>query len=162
MKIKRYIFWALFIIWMGIIFMFSSQPSAESLESSSFLAEFFIKIFYPEFATSSKDTQMLMIESCQNIVRKGAHITEYAILGFLGLGACLSTFKRKNFWISLGICVLYAASDEIHQLFVPGRAGRISDVLIDSVGALIGIIIYIILSDKFAFLRKNEVNYDKT
>lgn len=161
MKIKRIIFWTLLIVWMGIIFMMSAQPSIRSTETSSPLAEFMIKIFYPEYETSSAETQVLIYDSCQNIVRKTAHFTEYAILGFLCLGACLSTFKRKNFWISLAICVLYAISDEVHQIFVPGRAGRISDVLIDSLGTLAGLLIYIKMCDKFKFLTKNEGKYEE-
>jgi len=43
------------------------------------------------------------------------------------------------------ICVLYAISDETHQIFVPGRSAQISDVLIDSVGAIVGILMYLVL-----------------
>jgi len=43
-------------------------------------------------------------------------------------------------------CVLYAISDETHQIFVPGRSAQISDVLIDSVGAIVGILMYLVLA----------------
>lgn len=47
----------------------------------------------------------------------------------------------KAFTLALGICILYAISDEFHQLFVPGRGGQIRDVLIDSTGAIVGVAI---------------------
>ena len=74
------------------------------------------------------------------IVRKFAHFTEYLILGML----CLNMIKKcglKN-CLAILICVLYAASDEIHQIFVPGRSCRVMDILLDSFGSISGIIIY--------------------
>lgn len=161
MKHKKTLFWALTVLWMIIIFSLSAQPAVKSTETSSVITDIMIKLFYPEFQASTPETQALIIDSCQHNVRKTAHFIEYAVLGFLCLGACLSTFKRKNFWIALSICVLYSISDEVHQIFVPGRAGRFSDVLIDSFGALAGILFYIWLSGKIRFLQKNEGNYEK-
>ena len=64
------------------------------------------------------------------IVRKCAHMTEYAILTFL----LYKTFVHKQNPLikSFLFTVLYACSDEFHQLFIPGRAGQIRDVCIDS------------------------------
>lgn len=44
--------------------------------------------------------------------------------------------------LALATCIVYAVSDEIHQLFVPGRGAQVKDVMIDSTGAFAGIIIY--------------------
>lgn len=78
------------------------------------------------------------------IVRKSAHAIEYLILSILLLLA-LSTFKLSiksiNIYV-LSIILLYGLSDEFHQLFVPGRNGRLEDVAIDFIGGLIGLIIY--------------------
>ena len=67
-----------------------------------------------------------------------AHATEYAILGIL-LTATLSSFEKRHYglwgWL-LGTG--YAATDEIHQLFVPGRSGQVTDVMLDSAGCLLG------------------------
>jgi len=52
----------------------------------------------------------------------------------------------KFILFSLGICVLYAVSDEVHQLFVPGRGRQVRDVLIDSAGAIVGIGLYRVVS----------------
>ena len=77
-------------------------------------------------------------ESIEFPVRKTAHATEYAILGIL-LTATLSSFEKRHYelwgWL-LGTG--YAATDEIHQLFVPGRSGQVTDVMLDSAGCLLG------------------------
>ena len=81
------------------------------------------------------------------IVRKGAHFTEYLILGFL---AALDVYhintekqagmtRFKCFIIAWAIATLYAVTDEIHQAFVPERACAFTDVCIDSAGAILGI-----------------------
>lgn len=68
------------------------------------------------------------------VLRKGAHITEYAILGALLLRAT----RRPG--IALGLAALYAISDEVHQHFVEGRHAAALDVLIDATGALVGVL----------------------
>lgn len=74
------------------------------------------------------------------IIRKGAHITEYFILFILIYNFIEDNFTRKKVYlIAFTIVVLYASSDEIHQIFVPGRAGRITDIGIDTIGAIIAI-----------------------
>ncbi|PHS31770.1 MAG: hypothetical protein COA82_09845 [Alkaliphilus sp.] len=52
----------------------------------------------------------------------------------------------KGVLVTFVFCVLYAISDETHQIFVPGRSAQISDVLIDSVGAIVGILMYLVLA----------------
>ena len=73
-----------------------------------------------------------------------AHFTEYLILGILVLNY-LSTYGKLNkrmLIVALIICYLYAFSDEIHQIFIPGRTAKVLDTLIDGSGSLIGLIIY--------------------
>ena len=70
------------------------------------------------------------------VLRKLAHTTEYAILGALLVRAT----RRPN--LAFGLGVLYAASDELHQTFVPGRHGSPIDVAIDSVGIALGILLW--------------------
>lgn len=71
----------------------------------------------------------------------------YLVLGIFVINAFVVSGIRgyKAFFFSLIFCLLYAASDEIHQLFVQGRGAKATDVLIDSIGALIGIGIYNII-----------------
>ena len=79
------------------------------------------------------------------ITRKLAHLTEYAILGFLAARA-FRTSKRpaissRWFLISLTLIVVYALADEYHQSFVPTRTGTIYDSLIDIVGGLMALLL---------------------
>ena len=67
------------------------------------------------------------------VLRKGAHAAEFAVLGFLLLRA----LGREAVALALGIA--YAASDELHQHFVPGRQGSVLDVLLDSFGVAAGV-----------------------
>ena len=82
-------------------------------------------------------------EKVDHPVRKTAHATEYAILGLLIAGAYIErgTSIRKGILIPWGAATLYAATDEFHQLFVPGRSGQVSDVMLDSAGVLAGVLV---------------------
>ena len=70
------------------------------------------------------------------IIHKIAHLLEYSVLGFFSMRAA---GKR---YLLLAIPIVFAATDEIHQLFVPSRQGRLHDFLIDSSGVLLGAFIY--------------------
>lgn len=79
-----------------------------------------------------------------HIVRKNAHFFAYLVLGILVMNALRRSEVSgiKVAILTLGICALYAGSDEMHQLFVAGRSGQIIDVFIDSSGTFIGIGLY--------------------
>jgi len=89
------------------------------------------------------------IATLNHLIRKLAHFTVYFVLGILTANALktsgVSTFKAVA--LALAICIVYAATDEIHQMFVPGRGAQVKDVLIDSVGAVVGIGVYVFVSD---------------
>lgn len=76
-------------------------------------------------------------------IRKMAHATEYAILGMLMSGAVYAygVCGKKVVRYAWILATIYAATDEFHQLFVPGRSGQFRDVLLDSTGAAVGILI---------------------
>src|SRR5690606_6415601 len=77
-----------------------------------------------------------------HIIRKLAHFSIYFILGALVYRALIkSGYDKKTCLVSFLICVAYAISDEFHQLFVPGRGCQAKDVLIDSAGSLIAIVL---------------------
>lgn len=96
--------WLPVLIWAGVIFAFSSIPSLNS-----------------------------GLGTWDYVLRKGAHMTEYAILALLLVRA------TGSYAWAFGLAVAYAASDEVHQLFVRGRHGSPLDVAIDAAGALIGL-----------------------
>ena len=144
---RRIFFSILVVTWMVVIFSFSAKPGDESENQSIKAGMFVCHVFVPGFDGMSEQQQISMARAIDHPVRKTAHATEYAVLAGLVLGAVTKGLVRwKNILISICVTVLYAATDEFHQLFVPGRSGRITDVLIDGCGAVAGtIIIWIIL-----------------
>ena len=126
-KIKYFI--PSFIL-MIIIFMFSQQTGNESSGLSSQIV-LWIQTY-------------LDIPITELIVRKAAHMSEYAVLTLTFIyGFYKNQYPLKKIIVYSLICAfLYACTDEFHQLFIGGRAGQFTDVLIDTCGALITIVIY--------------------
>lgn len=118
----------LVILWMIFIFIMSSFNATKSTNQSNII----VNIIKDKINIEN-------ITILSMVVRKIAHFTEYAILGLLVYNLIYSF--DKNIGYAILICILYAISDEIHQLFVPGRSCQILDVLIDSLGSITGIIL---------------------
>jgi len=143
-RIKTLLPWVLVILWMFLIFNMSSQPATQSNSLSLGVTEKVI-----ETVNKFKPGADLNIETVNHIVRKNAHFFAYLLLAVLTLNALRKGEKlgwRKSI-LAFVICVLYAASDEIHQLFVPGRGPQVKDVFIDSSGALLGIAIFMVVNN---------------
>lgn len=134
--------WIAVLLWMLLIFTLSAQHALESSCLSHKFSEVIIEkvsMVIPLDIETSTTTDFV---KCFNyIIRKSAHVSEYFILGALVMNAMKTSKVRrfKAFIFSVLLCILYAVSDEIHQLFVPGRGAQVMDVLIDSVGAIAGI-----------------------
>lgn len=126
-KAKIIISWTLVIICMAVIFSLSAQTAGESSEVSGQL------IF------------MMKLNISQDFIRTVAHFLEYTGLAVLIFNALYQTFGYQRPFVALIVSSLYAVSDEIHQLFVEGRAFQISDIVIDSLGAAGGITVLILL-----------------
>lgn len=133
------------IIWISIIYAFSAQPAKESSQNSSGIVEWLIQILYPHYEELSESKQTQISDHWTWLVRKSAHAAEYAILAILIYVTCvISNLKwahQIRICIALAGSIVYAATDELHQLFVQGRSGQFKDVLIDAAGALIGVFI---------------------
>lgn len=149
MKLK-YFSWLPAVFIMVIIFLFSAEPAIESEESSISIANRIMNVY--EKITEKQiqeDVRFERLSVIDHIIRKGAHFTEYAILAIV-IGFHFGVWKKKGLTLillSVGISALYAATDEFHQLFVPGRSGRINDVMIDTFGAIMGsLLLYSILN----------------
>lgn len=138
------ILWSLVIGLMGFIFSMSAEPAAESSETSGNTLRAIFKVIFPGFKDFDEAMQQHIIDQNQYFIRKTAHFSVYTLLGILVSLAMSQHIKRFSL-ISYGIGTLYAVSDEIHQLYVPGRSGQISDVLLDSAGVALGCIILFIL-----------------
>lgn len=139
-KAKRIIITAATIAWMLLIFYMSAQTGTSSSGMSDRICDVIGRIIVSGYDSKSAVWQAEFIASISFYIRKAAHMTEYAILGILWL-LLLKTWGlkiRRAFFFSVMISILYAATDEAHQLLVAGRAGQIRDVAIDSVGVLIG------------------------
>lgn len=141
---KKIIYKILIITWMIIIFMFSNQPADESTKLSDGFISTTIGNIYKIFDNDVTEEKLTQIkEKYTTPVRKTAHFTIYLILGTLTI-LLLKEYdieNRKRIILAILICLLYATSDEIHQLFIPGRSGELKDVLIDTSGSALGILI---------------------
>lgn len=141
-KVLCAVLWILTAALLLTIFMLSAEEAKESDETSGTVIELLLKVFVKDYASLSPEEQKDAVDALQAVVRTCAHVSEYAALGFLLYGAVRSSgFKRGRLALFSEIfCLLYAALDEIHQYFVPGRACQIGDVIADSCGALAGIV----------------------
>lgn len=154
MTIKRKVYitlsWTLVIACMGVIFWLSSRTASDSAEMSNSLIDRILALFGIEFTAF--------------FIRKSAHLLEFTGLSMLTFNAYYATFHRLAAPVSFIITVLYAVSDEVHQIFVEGRACQLRDVLIDSGGALLGIIASLIILKiiKSVIERRNKNGSVKT
>ena len=143
LKYKDKVLIILAIIWMGVIFMFSAQVSDESKSSSNKVTSAVVNtVISIKKENISEEKRQKIIEDKTFIVRKSAHFTEYFILGLILILYLQTKEKLAPKYIILAIifCVLYATSDEIHQLFVDGRSCKIMDILIDTCGSSLAIL----------------------
>lgn len=132
------------VAWMAFIFYMSAKVAADSDAISDGLID---RVLMLTFGSIDAD----LARSMSHPVRKLAHFTEYTVLGVLVLNVVRSVKLARGrganplrFAHAAGAWAfgtLYAASDEFHQLFVPGRSGQVSDVCIDSSGVLLGVLI---------------------
>ena len=135
-KKSKYII--LTIIWMGFIFCMSNQPANISKELSQNIENLLNNT--PIIGNLLSD--ILNSPNSQFIVRKSAHIILFCLLSILCF-VVIYELKRNvkiSTLVSFSITFVYACMDEIHQLFIPGRSGKINDVLIDSIGVIMGLI----------------------
>lgn len=146
-KFKKVIKLILIILWMIIVFCFSAQPGIESTGTSrGFIAR--LLDISMKFVNLDEVARENVIISVEPIVRKFAHFTLYTIGGIVIINY-INTYKlkrEKKALISLLIGAFYACTDEFHQFFVEGRSASIIDVGIDSLGAITGIGIFLIIS----------------
>lgn len=147
--ILRAIILLFIILWMLTVFGFSNQNGEQSSNLSREIASKIVKT----------EEQIDIVEP---YIRKLAHLSEYALGGMLFLAMAL-TFQisdKKRLLYSFLIGIEYAIIDEVHQLFIDGRAGKVTDVLIDSVGVALGIctlmLVYILMK-KIRARRKEGV-----
>lgn len=149
-KLRTFLkYWLPVLVWMALIF--SASADSHSYEHSSRCVEPFLRWLFPQMSQTR-------IGQIHHLIRKCCHLAEYAVLALL-LWRALNRSKNKlSPWSwpkvlgALLIVLLYAASDEFHQIFVPTRTPLVLDVLIDTAGGAIGLLALWI----FHFCRKSK------
>jgi VanZ family protein len=151
------------LLWMALIFIFSSQPY-ESQDLKPWLKTV---LSFPQLEHYFSHVELkygghlISIESLglagfvEFFIRKSAHVTEYAVLGALIFQTLRTLFPR--IWgvslISISLSYLYATTDEYHQSFIFERTPLFADVLLDTGGAILGILVFILLSKLVSMLH---------
>lgn len=134
---RKYLKWVLVIIWAIVIFMFSSQTGENSNNNNRFVVDL--------FKMMGINLDLYFGGMVDFIIRKLAHFMEYFIFYHLVYNALSEDLSDRSALIaSLAIIFIYACSDEIHQAFVPGRGPGIKDVLVDTGGGLLCMILKVL------------------
>src|ERR1035441_76211 len=135
--LRRFItHWLPLLFWMVVIF--GASTGLGSPEHSSRFVRPFLLWLNPRMSKETID----LVHYC---VRKTAHCVEYSILAFLiwrvvhSAAAMALRRPAQHFRLALLLAALYAATDEAHQIFVPGREAAVRDVLLDTCGAGFGL-----------------------
>lgn len=132
---KRIVYIILLILWMSLIFMFSSESSQNSQNRSDKVTSEIVNIF----TNTEGEEKDKLVEDFGFIIRKIAHFSLYLVLGIL-IYLVLNSYQVKHIiLLSILFCFLYACSDEIHQSIRGDRSGKIYDVIIDTIGSSVGI-----------------------
>ena len=143
----RILLWVLLLLDMAAIFAFSSKTSEESTVTSDAVLAAPMEVYDTIHPETSGDERVYWW--FQFIVRKAAHVLEFASLSVLTTGLLLSYRRRFAYPAGFGFTTLYAASDEFHQLLVPGREGKVTDWLFDCLGGLLGLLIVCFITRYF-------------
>ncbi len=124
--------------WMALIFTASSD-SASGPRSSRLIGPI-LQWLYPGISAEGLDFGVTLVRKC-------AHMTEYGVLALLVWWALRRSdpdeggpWSPGQAWAALGVACVYAATDELHQAFVPNREGSVRDVVIDACGAALGLL----------------------
>ncbi|MBR1561503.1 MAG: VanZ family protein [Clostridia bacterium] len=148
-KVKVMVSLAAVIVVAVLIFIFSSQDGSESSALSGAITEWVVAHLVPGFRDMAEADRLRIMDTAHLIVRKAAHFSEYALLALtlvIYLHYILEhrkpTFMALVAWIA---ATLYACTDELHQMFVVARGPAVTDVCIDSGGALAGALVGLIL-----------------
>ena len=133
----------LIIMWMYSVFSFSNQDGYSSTSLSMRISSLF-----------SKDPEKIFY--IDQYIRKLAHFSEYGLGGvlFLSLLKTFNIIDEKRLIISTILGLLYASTDEIHQLFINGRSGQFTDVIIDTMGVITGSIFMCLVINSIKIIRR--------
>lgn len=142
-KGRKIAIWSIVVLWMIVIFKLSAQSGEQSNDLSLGVSGLIAALI--EKISPSSDALAF-----NHIIRKCAHFFAYLVLGMVVLFAMrkMGISGTKGILLTLAVCVVYAISDEWHQGFIPGRTPKLTDILIDSSGSLLGTILYSRIGEK--------------
>ena len=147
-KTRRVLVWLPVVLWCVVIYLFSAQTGPQSGALSGGISQWIASVFTPGWQTMSQVAKEAALQTWRVVIRKGAHFTEFAVLGGLMLNAWCGA-RACVTWRKVGLAavgaLLVAAGDEFHQMFVPARGPSVVDVMIDFSGALLGIAVVALL-----------------
>lgn len=144
-KNKKVFSGLLVIIWLIVIFSFSSQNGVKSTNTSDIVTSMVVNVTTNVTNKElSREEVKKKVEDSTFYIRKTAHFTEYLILGVLVLNFLSNYGKinKRTLIMALIFCYLYAVSDEVHQIFISGRTAKVLDTFIDGAGAFLGIMLF--------------------
>ena len=126
--------------WMIFIFCMSAKDATKSGKMSGGLIRRIAPLINHKFHLLDEVAQTTFVESLQDVVRTLAHFFEFTLLGVLSFFSFRFTLNCRKKGVIYGVLMgwLYALSDEIHQIFVPGRTFQLKDILVDCGGILLG------------------------
>lgn len=148
--------WVLFLTISVLIFGFSHQTAEESSKVSQTVLSQLLEKFVSGYKEMPKTEQEALINRYHSLIRKAAHLGIYALWGWSFTLLLFLYGKRRRTMAAMVLCggFFYAGSDELHQIFTNGRAGMLSDVLIDTLGVALGFLsFFIFLKIANYFLR---------
>lgn len=139
----------LVIVWLFVIFSFSSQQGNVSQSKSQQITDHISKNYNEVVGVIEKRT-------LHYLVRKSAHVMLYFVLCILVMNALYhGGFKGKGLFIrAFIICIFYASMDEIHQRFVSDRSGKLTDVFIDAIGIVLAMILAFIVEKAYNIIKE--------
>ncbi len=155
---RRVIYAILSVIMMIGIFCFSARDSEKSSKDSLEVGLVVGRTFVKNFDKLSEDKQVEYAKKIDHPVRKTAHFVEYTVLGFLLLGVFVGNGAVKLLPVFMAwlLGTVYAGTDEFHQMFSSGRSCQLSDVLLDSSGAITGVMLSAVFFSLIFLLRKRR------
>ena len=151
---KRICLFALVIAYMVIIFAFSAQTGVESGNLSEGITVGVCRIFLKNFVNLDVEQQKIAIDRVDEVIRTFAHGTEFAVLAMTIFGLLCTyskvwvvpLFKSTRWALATLFASFYAVTDEIHQIFVEGRACDVFDWSVDTIGAAVGASVAVVIS----------------
>ncbi len=141
-KLKPALSWLAVLLFMLVIYFLSTQPAGVSNSCSKGIIAFVVENIVKLTGAAISERDMLhLIRKINSTAREYMHGVVFFVLGMLIHNAVRQSGAKgiKAGAVSLAICIVYGIIDEIHQIFIPGRAFQVGDLIMDAAGSIIGI-----------------------